>query len=132
MGDGPNYEKKGYLKESFRLFHLRDVGVEEMEYHYHEFDKVVVFLGGTASYIIEGRSYFLRPWDVLLVGHHGSKYSSQQEFLSKIEPDAAIISVGDNNYGHPTDAAISRLEAAGATVYRTDRQGCVTVTLHKQ
>ncbi len=70
MGDGPNYEKKGYLKEPFRLFHLRDVGVEEMEYHYHEFDKVVVFLGGTASYIIEGRSYFLRPWDVLLVGHH--------------------------------------------------------------
>ena len=76
--------------------------------------------------------YKLPDVEVLLVGHHGSKYSSQQEFLSKIEPDAAIISVGDNNYGHPTDAAISRLEAAGATVYRTDRQGCVTVTLHKQ
>ena len=76
--------------------------------------------------------YKLPDVEVLLVGHHGSKYSSQQEFLSKIEPDAAIISVGDNNYGHPTDAAISRLEAAGATVYRTDRQGCVTVTLRKQ
>lgn len=76
--------------------------------------------------------YKLPDVEVLLVGHHGSKYSSQQEFLSKIEPDAAIISVGDNNYGHPTDAAISRLEAAGATVYRTDWQGCVTVTLHKQ
>lgn len=76
--------------------------------------------------------YKLPDVEVLLVGHHGSKYSSQQEFLSKIEPDAAIISVGDNNYGHPTDAAISRLEAAGATVYRTDQQGCVTVTLHKQ
>ena len=76
--------------------------------------------------------YKLPDVEVLLVGHHGSKYSSQQDFLSKIEPDAAIISVGDNNYGHPTDAAISRLEAAGATVYRTDRQGCVTVTLHKQ
>lgn len=75
--------------------------------------------------------YKLPDVEVLLVGHHGSKYSSQQEFLSKIEPNAAIISVGDNNYGHPTDAAISRLEAAGATVYRTDRQGCVTVTLHK-
>ena len=78
------------------------------------------------------QTYKLPDVEVLLVGHHGSKYSSQQEFLSKIEPDAAIISVGDNNYGHPTDAAISRLEAAGATVYRTDRQGCVTVTLHKQ
>ena len=70
MGEDRSYQKKGYLKEAFRLFHLRDVGVEEMEYHYHEFDKVVLFLGGSASYIIEGRSYFLRPWDVLLVSHH--------------------------------------------------------------
>jgi len=64
------YQKKGYLHEPFRLFHLRDVGVEEMEYHYHEFDKIVIFLSGTASYIVEGRSYFLQPWDVLLVSHH--------------------------------------------------------------
>lgn len=65
-----NYSKKGYLHEDFRLFHLRDVGVEEMEHHYHEFDKIVIFLSGTADYIIEGRSYFLEPWDVLLVSHH--------------------------------------------------------------
>ena len=67
---GTNYAKKGYLHEDFRLFHLRDVGVEEMEYHYHEFDKIVIFLSGTAGYIIEGRSYFLEPGDVLLVSHH--------------------------------------------------------------
>ena len=67
---GTNYTKRGYLHEDFRLFHLRDVGVEEMEYHYHEFDKIVIFLSGTASYIMEGRSYFLEPWDVLLVSHH--------------------------------------------------------------
>lgn len=70
MESGIQYPKKGYLHEDFRLFHLRDVGVEEMEYHYHEFDKIVIFLSGTASYIIEGRSYFLEPWDVLLVSHH--------------------------------------------------------------
>ena len=70
MDTSANYRKKGYLHEEFRLFHLRDVGVEEMEYHYHEFDKIVLFLSGTASYIIEGRSYFLEPWDVLLVSHH--------------------------------------------------------------
>ena len=64
------YHKKGYLNEEFRLFHLRDVGVEEMEPHYHEFDKIVILLSGTASYIIEGRSYFLQPWDVLLVSRH--------------------------------------------------------------
>ena len=38
--------------------------------------------------------------------------------------------MGDNSYGHPTDAAISRLEAVGAEVYRTDTQGCITVTVH--
>lgn len=70
MEKSANYAKKGYLHEEFRLFHLRDVGVEEMEYHYHEFDKIVIFLSGTASYIMEGRSYFLEPWDVLLVSHH--------------------------------------------------------------
>ena len=70
MEENANYRKRGYLLEPFRLFHLRDVGVEEMEYHYHEFDKIVIFLSGTASYIIEGRAYHLEPWDVLLVSHH--------------------------------------------------------------
>ncbi|MBO5339957.1 MAG: helix-turn-helix domain-containing protein [Oscillospiraceae bacterium] len=70
MDQSAQYRKKGYLNEQFRLFHLRDVGVEEMDPHYHEFDKIVIFLSGTASYIIEGRSYFLQPWDVLLVSHH--------------------------------------------------------------
>lgn len=70
MLESANYQRRGYLHEDFLLFHLRDMGVEEMEYHYHEFDKIVIFLSGRASYIIEGRSYFLKPWDVLLVSHH--------------------------------------------------------------
>ena len=78
------------------------------------------------------RRYPLPDVEVLLVGHHGSKYSSQQKFLSAISPEAAIISVGDNSYGHPTDAAMSRLKAVGAEIYRTDEQGCITVTVHKQ
>ena len=68
--EGKAYQSRGYLREPFRLFHLRDVGVEEMEYHYHEFHKVVFFLAGSAGYLIEGRSYFLQPGDVLLVGRH--------------------------------------------------------------
>ncbi|MBR7081699.1 MAG: helix-turn-helix domain-containing protein [Oscillospiraceae bacterium] len=64
------YSKRGYLNEDFRLFHLRDSRGLEFEYHYHEFDKIVVFLSGKASYVIEGASYDLRPWDVLLIGNH--------------------------------------------------------------
>jgi len=61
--------------------------------------------------------------DVLKVAHHGSKYSSAAEFLSAVSPKLAVISVGKNNYGHPTSQALERLKAAGARIWRTDRQG---------
>ncbi|OGS23322.1 MAG: hypothetical protein A2252_09580 [Elusimicrobia bacterium RIFOXYA2_FULL_39_19] len=68
--------------------------------------------------------------DVLKVAHHGSAYSSTSEFLSKVKPTRAYIEVGvGNTYGHPTEAAISRLEAVGATIYRTDTGGTLTYTI---
>ncbi len=61
---------------------------------------------------------------VLKVGHHGSANSTTYPFLREIMPEYAVISVGAGNaYGHPTDAALSRLRDAGVTVYRTDLQG---------
>jgi beta-lactamase superfamily II metal-dependent hydrolase len=66
---------------------------------------------------------------VLKVGHHGSRYASSREFLEAVRPEAAIISVGrGNNYGHPTRATLNRLRNVGATIYRTDRQGEITIT----
>ena len=70
MLDRSEIGKRGYLNEPYRLFHLRDHRTLALDNHYHEFDKIVIFLSGRASYIIEGRSYFLEPWDVLLVSHH--------------------------------------------------------------
>lgn len=61
--------KRGYLHEDFRLFHIRDQIELELNYHYHEFNKVVVFLSGSVTYVVEGKAYFLQPWDVLLVPH---------------------------------------------------------------
>ncbi|MBI5744724.1 MAG: MBL fold metallo-hydrolase [Elusimicrobia bacterium] len=58
--------------------------------------------------------------DVLKVGHHGSKYSSTDAFLAAVKPAKAYIEVGKNNYGHPTQDALSRLVAAGASIYRSD------------
>ncbi len=60
---------------------------------------------------------------VLKVGHHGSKNSTTYPFLRAIMPKYAIISVGENSYGHPTEDTLSRLRDAGAKVYRTDMQG---------
>lgn len=61
---------------------------------------------------------------------YGSRYSSSQELLQAVRPETAIISVGDNSYGHPTQEAMDRLRQAGAEIYRTDRQGNILVTVH--
>jgi len=67
--------------------------------------------------------------DVLKVGHHGSKYSSMIEFLEKIKPKFAIISVGaDNKFGHPSLRAIKNLETVGAKILRTDEKGDIIFT----
>ena len=61
---------------------------------------------------------------VLKVAHHGSAGSSSTEFLDAVNPEYAVISVGaDNDYGHPTEAALNRLAACGIPVYRTDLLG---------
>ena len=63
-----NYEKRGYLNESFRLFHLADNRHEDIPYHYHSFHKIIILLAGRAGYAIEGERYDLRPGDFVLVG----------------------------------------------------------------
>ena len=65
--DQPNYEQRGYLREEFRLFHLRGAMEETVDWHYHTFHKIIVFLAGSASYGIEGRTYPLQPGDMVLV-----------------------------------------------------------------
>ena len=67
--------------------------------------------------------------DVLKVGHHGSAYSSTDAFLAAVQPKEAVIEVGKNNYGHPTQSSMNRLLAAGAKIFRTDMDGTQTVTV---
>lgn len=70
MLDRSEVGKRGYLNEEFRLFHLKDSRAQKLDYHYHEFDKLIFFLGGNVTYMVEGVTYFLQPWDVLLVQHN--------------------------------------------------------------
>ena len=53
------YAERGYLLEDFRLFHLRGAMEEQLDWHYHTFHKLVFFLGGSAGYGVEGRSFRL-------------------------------------------------------------------------
>ena len=66
--------------------------------------------------------------DILKVGHHGSSYSSSNEFLRAVSPKIAVIQSGiGNSYGHPHAEALSRLSACGAKVYRCDEQGTIVL-----
>lgn len=60
--------KRGYLNEDFLFFNLKDQKKNEFEFHYHDFNKIIIFVSGEVSYIIEGKFYKLKPWDILLVG----------------------------------------------------------------
>lgn len=66
--------------------------------------------------------------DVLKVGHHGSSSSTTEEFLEAVSPEIAVISCGaDNEYGHPHDETIEKLNAANVKTYRTDLDGDIGV-----
>ena len=68
--------------------------------------------------------------ELLIVGHHGSRTSSDREFLTAIQAEDAIISVGKNNsYGHPTWETLVKLQACGYRIWRTDMNGTVEVWL---
>jgi len=64
---------------------------------------------------------------VLKVAHHGAEEASSPPFLSTVRPRIAVISVGRNSFGHPAHETIERLERCGARIYRTDRNGGITM-----
>jgi len=67
--------------------------------------------------------------DVLKIGHHGSSSSTSPDFLKKVSPKYAVISVGpENDYGHPSAEVMNRLKNANIPVYRTDESGTVICT----
>lgn len=63
-------KKKGYLNKDFLLFHLKDQQQQEFEFHYHDFKKIIIFLSGNVTYLIEGKTYHLNPWDILLINNN--------------------------------------------------------------
>lgn len=67
--------------------------------------------------------------ELLVVGHHGSKNATSEELLFSVKPEMAVISVGYNTYGHPTDQTLARLALAGCEIYRTDWMGSITFTV---
>ena len=65
--------------------------------------------------------------ELLIAGHHGSKYSTCRELLRELDPEMVVISVDSNTYGHPAGETLERIRASGAEVHRTDLEGNITV-----
>ena len=63
-----NYKKRGFLLENFRLFHLRSAQGTQVDYHYHEFCKILLLLSGSGGYYIDGQRYLLQSGDIVLLG----------------------------------------------------------------
>lgn len=68
--------------------------------------------------------------DVLKVPHHGSDTSSTASFLAWASPKVSIISVGQNNYGHPSPSVLSRYEAIPTQLFQTDSEGTITISYY--
>lgn len=89
-----------------------------------------VLLTGDASRATELRLLERLPLpdaELLIAGHHGSANSCSDALLKAAAPDVAVVSVGRNNYGLPSEEALARIAAAGAVIYRTDRAGTVEI-----
>lgn len=77
-----DYEKRGYLLENFRLFHLRSDGAPSVDFHYHEFCKLLFLISGRGSYTVEGRRYQLRSGDIVCI-------DSRSVHKPELDPDTA-------------------------------------------
>ena len=73
--------------------------------------------------------YDLSGTELLVAGHHGSRYATGDTLLTATGAGAAVISCGYNNYGHPTPETLDRLSRRGLAVWRTDEQGSVTIRM---
>lgn len=87
------YEKRGYLLENFRLFHLHSSGGTNVEYHYHEFCKLLLLVSGRGGYVVDGQRYILQPGDAVLIGSRSAhrpeleEDSTYERIIIYISPD---------------------------------------------
>ena len=125
MSEGLEADKRGYLLENFRLFHLRDTSTKTLEYHYHEFDKIILLLSGKVTYMVEGVTYFLRPWDLLLVPRN----QIHRAVIDPAEPyERMVLWLGRewmdrrSDPGEPLSACFDLACRRGFHLLRTDRE----------
>ncbi len=84
----------------------------------------VLFTGDLSR---DGEPEIIPDADILKVAHHGSDKATSEAFLEACTPEIAVVSVGENNFGHPSQDTLERLSAAGARVFQTRSCGAITM-----
>lgn len=130
------YEKRGYLLENFRLFHLRSQGGAKTDYHYHEFCKLLLLVSGQGGYTVDGKRYQLSPGDIVLIGSrsvHRPELSVDAayeriiiyvspEYLRKMSaPDCDLLSLFSGQRGHVLRLKEQRRRAVFAQAAKLER-----------
>ena len=107
--------KRGFLLENFRLFHLKSGGGTQVEYHYHEFCKILLLLQGSGGYYVDGQRYLLQSGDIVLLDAHSIHrpeldadvpyeriilYISPEYLQRQSTPDCDLRSVFSGEKGH--------------------------------
>ena len=113
-------QKKGYLHQNFRLFHIRDKKEQTFDFHYHDFNKIIIFLSGNVTYIIEGKTYYLKPWDILLVDHH----AIHKPIIDPSVYYERIVIWVDENYMLNASRLSSAADASADVTQPTDITAC--------
>lgn len=119
---------------SFEMFatgtNFNDINDDESLIVCMNYNKRNFLFAGDASVNLENEliDKLHKKYDILKIGHHGSGTSTSQEFLNRINPKIALISVGKGNkFKHPSDSVIERLNANEIKTYRTDETGCISL-----
>ena len=109
------YEKRGYLLENFRLFHLNTETQTKVDFHYHEFCKLLLLVSGRGGYVVDGQRYLLQPGDVVLIGSRSAHrpeleedspyeriiiYISPEFLQSASTADCDLLELFSGSHGH--------------------------------
>lgn len=110
-----DYEKRGYLLENFRLFHLSSQTGTKVDFHYHEFCKLLLLVSGRGGYVVDGQRYLLQPGDVVLIGSRSAHrpeleedspyeriiiYISPEFLQSASTADCDLLELFSGSHGH--------------------------------
>lgn len=130
------YAKRGYLLENFRLFHLRSESGEKVDFHYHEFCKLLFLVSGQGSYFVDGKRYLLSAGDLVLIGSRSvhkpelTEGSTYERIIIYISPDylqqmstqdCDLLSLFSGSHGHVLRLKEQRRKAVFSLVSKLER-----------